>query len=204
MPGGIFESPSEELVEITKSVAKHNKFSESVFAYLDGLMRYKPHIKTLSAEAYIMFSMNNTKAWLENMDTDEMNRQLKDAYRNVARTRELYKLRRDEIIRKKEAILQDKIQKAQEARRRKEAENLLQTNDILFWGLWQIVEQVDAMLATMKAKEKMEALKSQLRFRKNILRQTSSNPKIYNFSTVVNKKRKDLSWNEMMENVKKN
>lgn len=137
------------------------------------------------------------------MDTDEMNRQLKDAYRNVARTRELYKLRRDEIIRKKEAILQDKIKKAQEARRRKEAENLLQTNDILFWGLWQTVEQVDAMLATMKAKEKMEALKSQLRFRKNILRQTSSNPKIYNFSTVVNKKRKDLSWNEMMENVKK-
>lgn len=95
-------------------------------------MRYKPHIKTLSAEAYIMFSMNNTKAWLESMDIDGMNRQLNDAYRNVARTRELYKLRRDEIIRKREAILQDKIQKA---RRRKEAENLLQTNDILFWGL---------------------------------------------------------------------
>lgn len=132
MPGGIFESTSEELVEITKSVAKYNKFSESVFAYLDSLMRYKPHIKTLSAEAYIMFSMNNTKAWLESMDIDGMNRQLNDAYRNVARTRELYKLRRDEIIRKREAILQDKIQKA---RRRKEAENLLQTNDILFWGL---------------------------------------------------------------------
>lgn len=35
-----------------------------------------------------------------------------------------------------------------------------------FGDFWQTVEQVDAMLATMKDKEKMEALKSQLRFRK--------------------------------------
>ncbi|XP_033731138.1 uncharacterized protein LOC117320739 [Pecten maximus] len=202
LPCGKFANPSEELKETTKSVAKHNKFSESVFAYLDGLMRYKPHIKTLSAEAYVMFSMNKTKTWLESKDNEEVNSQLEDAYKNVARTREFYKARRDEIVQKKEAVLQETLKKNQDARRRKEAENLLQTNDILFWGLWQTVKQVDVMLETMKDKEKLDALKSQMRFRKNILRQTSNNPKIYNFSKSVNKKRKDLSWNEMAENVK--
>lgn len=58
------------------------------------------------------------------------------------------------------------------------------------------------MLGAMKDKEKLEALKSQIRFRKNILHQTSSNPKLFNFSKIINTKRKDLTWKEMMENVK--
>ncbi|CAC5395370.1 unnamed protein product [Mytilus coruscus] len=67
---GKHEQQSQEQIEVTNSVAKHNKFSESVFAYLDGLMRYKPHIKTLSAEAFVMFSLNKkTGEWLESKDT---------------------------------------------------------------------------------------------------------------------------------------
>lgn len=83
----MYENPTDELRQITKSVAKHNKFSESVFAYLDGLMRYKPHIKTLSAEAYVMFAANNTHAWLDSKDSEEVNRILKDAYKDVDKTR---------------------------------------------------------------------------------------------------------------------
>lgn len=172
----MYENPSDELRQITKSADKHNKFSESVFAYLDGLMRYKLHIKTLSAEAYVMFATNNTHASLDIKDSEEVNIILKDAYQDVDKTREAYKRQRDEIIKRKETILQEKLQKAQEARRKKEAANLLQTNYILFWGLWQRVEQIDAMIGAMKDKEKLEVLMSQIRFRKNILHQASSNP----------------------------
>ena len=44
---------------------KHNKFSESVFGFMDQLVRSKPNISTLSAEAYVMFANNKTNAWLE-------------------------------------------------------------------------------------------------------------------------------------------
>ena len=56
LEGGVFENPTGDLIAATKSAPKHNKFSESVFAYLDGLLRSKPHISTISAEAYIMFT----------------------------------------------------------------------------------------------------------------------------------------------------
>ena len=96
-------------------------------------MRYKPHIKNISAEANVMFSLNKASAWLESKNTEEMNKLLKNAYKNVAKTRAMYKERKDEITRQKHANLQETLRKAQEARQRKAAENLLQTNDILFW-----------------------------------------------------------------------
>lgn len=128
---------------------------------------------------------------------------MKNEYKNVGKTRDMYNERKDEITRQKHANLQETLRKAQEARQRKAEENLLQTNDILFWGLWRSVEQVDTMLNTMNDKEKLEALKSQIRFRKNILLQSTDDKKIFNFSKTVNKKRKELSLKEMSDNVKK-
>jgi hypothetical protein len=46
-------------------------------------MRYKPHIKNISAEANVMFSLNKASAWLESKNTEEMNKLLKNAYKNV-------------------------------------------------------------------------------------------------------------------------
>lgn len=57
------------------------------------------------------------------------------------------------------------------------------------------------MLNTMNDKEKLEALKSQIRFRKNILHQSTDDKKILNFSKTVNNKRKELAWKEMSENI---
>lgn len=47
-----------------------------------------------------------------------------------------------------------------------------ETDDVLFWGLWQTIDQVDVMLNTITNDEKIKALKAQVRFRKNILKQT--------------------------------
>jgi hypothetical protein len=78
--------------------------------------------------------------------------------------------------------LQEKLEKAEKARKRQAQETIQQTDDVLYWGLWQIVEQVDAMLSTMTKEEKSKALKAQLRFRKNVLKQIPSNNTLYNFS----------------------
>ena len=57
-----------------------------VFTYLDGLLRYKPHIKTLSAESYVMFSMNKTMQWIQFKDEGEIKQILDEAYNNVEKT----------------------------------------------------------------------------------------------------------------------
>lgn len=79
LPGGLYDQPSERMQEETISVAKHNKISEPVFAYLDALLRYKPHIKTLSAESNIMFSMK----WIQSKDEEEKKQVLDESYKNV-------------------------------------------------------------------------------------------------------------------------
>jgi hypothetical protein len=88
LPGGLYKNPSDEIREVTKSVEKHNKYSESIFAYLDRLLRFKQHLKTLSAEAYIMFAHKKTSKWLEAKYPNEMAQELSEAYKNVEKTRE--------------------------------------------------------------------------------------------------------------------
>jgi len=48
------ENITEQMRVRGKSVHKHNQFSESVFGYLDQLLRVKPNISTFSAEAYVI------------------------------------------------------------------------------------------------------------------------------------------------------
>ena len=56
LPGGKFENTSEEVKDSVRSVEKHNKLSERIFAYYDNLLKFKPHITTLASEAYVSFS----------------------------------------------------------------------------------------------------------------------------------------------------
>ena len=42
------------------------------FAYFDNLLRYKPHINTLTSEAYIAFAVNRTGDWLKEKSDEEV------------------------------------------------------------------------------------------------------------------------------------
>ena len=54
-----------------RSVEKHNKFSERVFAYFDNLLRYKPRINILASEAYMTFAVNKATEWFKDKPDDE-------------------------------------------------------------------------------------------------------------------------------------
>lgn len=98
------------------------------------------------------------------------------------------------------------MKKAEEAKLREQNNMLLQINDILYWGLWQTIEQVENILKPMKEKDKVEALNAQFRFRKNILQQRTSNSEVFNFtkSESGGKRRRNLTSKELTDNVKKN
>jgi hypothetical protein len=162
LPGGIFSEPTDEMKTKMMSVEKHNKFSESVFAYYDNLLRYKPHISTLASEAYIAFSVNKTGQWLKSKSENTSKALVAAARKDVQNLRKQFKLRH-EVIREKrrEKIQEDRLLKeAAEAKKVRKQENI--TNDVILYGLWQSQEQVDTMLATISSKvEKVKALKAQ-------------------------------------------
>ena len=71
LEGAVWDSPSEDLIIKTRSTPKHNKFSESIFGYLDRFFRGKPSPSLIAAEAYIAFCHNKTPAWLEHKGKQE-------------------------------------------------------------------------------------------------------------------------------------
>lgn len=91
------------------------------------------------------------------------------------------------------------MKKAEEAKLREQNNMLLQINDILYWGLWQTIDQVENILKPMMEKDKVEALNAQPRFRKNILQQRTSNSEVFNFtkSESGGKRRRNLTSKEL-------
>ena len=73
LPGGRYGSleNSPQLQQETKSVAKHNKHSESVFVYADFLKKVKPNDQTLATEAYVLYTFNKTAEWIAAKTSNE-------------------------------------------------------------------------------------------------------------------------------------
>ncbi len=206
LPGGIYDNPSPELRKATTSVPLHNKFSETVFARTDFLLKNKPNVSMLALESYIMFSFNHTTEWLSKKDPVKQKEILEKSYSQVNEVRKQFITRKNKLSVRRAELLKEKLEKQQELKRKREAERLLITQDIAYYGLWQSDEQVDINLSSYpSATQKKEAIKAQLRFRKTILEQSppDEDQKIYNFSKAVEEgKRKDLTVDELTANLK--
>ena len=68
---------------MSKGTAKHNKYCETVFALYDQLLRTKPHISTIAAEASVMFTLNKTAEWLDAKNEDEEKKILTESRKKV-------------------------------------------------------------------------------------------------------------------------
>ena len=202
LPDGKFYALSDEARTKTKCVQKHNKFAEMAFAYMDQLLRFKPNIKSLASESYLMFCCNKTQQWLENKSTPEKDSLLCDARKQVKLTREKFKVRQKEIHQRRLQILQEKAKKVEELEQKKLKQKEDMTNDIVYFGLWQSENEVDLRLASIPTKtEKEKALKTQLRFREKVLQQKMEKS-VFAFSRKENDKRIFLNIDELANNVK--
>ena len=191
--------------ECTRSVPKNNKFSESIFGHVDRILREKPNISIISQEAYIMFCHNKTLKWLEGKNAREKSELLSEARKDVKKLRSMFLQRRIEIEERRKILLREKFEAAEnkEQRRVQKLENF--TNEILTWGLWQSVEDVDFHLSLYKfKKDKIAAIKAQLNFRNNVLHQKPRDMNnVYAITKMQDDKRVNLSVEELTENVKK-
>ena len=71
LPGGCWSEVTEPMKEKSVGTQKHNEFAESVFGYLDNLLRKNPNISMITSEAFIMFSASKTDEWLQSKCEEE-------------------------------------------------------------------------------------------------------------------------------------
>lgn len=203
LPGGRYESASEEVRKLSKGTAKHNKYCESVFAMYDQLLRTRPHISTIAAEASVMFTLNRTAEWLDAKSEEEERHILKDSRKMVKDVVRAFKERQLKIRETKAKQLKEKMEKAEAAKKRALDAKIKNANDIIYWGLIQEEDGVTKALEALNNSDKLQLLKAQIKFRKNVLDQKPSDPKLYSFSTQNHeKKRRQLTVDELAQNVK--
>lgn len=62
-----------------RGVPKHNKFCERMFGYFDSLLRHRPNISTLTAEAFTLHAMNKTGEWIDAMGPEVRNNVIRES-----------------------------------------------------------------------------------------------------------------------------
>lgn len=205
LPGGKLTNVTQETTEVLKGVPKTSCFAESVFGQLDYFMRTKPSLKTLAAESCIMFINNKTLQWLQSKEQTERDLLINSATKIVKDLQFKFRARAHEIEQKRKIAIQEKIIQKENALREKVRKQEQTTNEIVIHGLWQTELEIDNMLASYETeKEKTEAVKVQLKFRKEVLLQTLENKQIFNFTKAVEgkKSRKSLDSNQLSTNLK--
>lgn len=105
LPGGRYFSKDETIYGETMSALKHNKVPEFFFGQLDFLLKYRPNASALCNEAYLIYSHNKTKEWLDNLDDKTKEQYLNDSRREGVIMRKKFQERMKAIADKRiEAI----------------------------------------------------------------------------------------------------
>lgn len=100
---GIYWNPTEELIEQTKSVMKHNKLPEFIFGQLDQLLRYRPNSSLLKNESFLIYSHNKTREWFENLSSEDKHKMIEEARKEGKELRKSFHNRIKEIQEKRVA-----------------------------------------------------------------------------------------------------
>jgi len=187
-----------------RGVPKTSCLAESIFGQLDQLMKTKPNISTLASESCIMFLNNRTMDWLNSKKEHERNALIASASKQVKQLRITFKNRIQEIKQQRIYKMQEKIKKREEIERERIRKQTEYTNNIISHGLWQSESQVKNMIMSYKSQtEKINVLKAQLKFRKEVLHQVAEDKATYNITKTVRdkKSRQNLSVDELTDNL---
>lgn len=206
LPGGILaqlDINDQELRNKYRSVPKSSKYAESVFGLLDYILRQKPNVTTLASEAYILFAQNKTLGWLESKGEQDQENILRDARKHAKLLHQKFKERKSSIQAERQKSLDDKIKKREQEIRNRIKRLEGYTTNMIDFGLWQTVSQVDEQLQSYSSNhEKIAGLKAQINFRQFVLKQ-GADKEYYKLSKVEHGKRKLLTVPELANNVKK-
>ena len=169
-----------------KGLPKTNKFCESVFGFFDRLLRTNPSLSTQSIESFAMWTFNQTGQWLGAKSDKERADIIAQTKKDMPRIRAAYRERQEKIATARRENLERRKEETEKRQRAKAAEvTTLSVNIQLIGGPWDCDADVDAAmlkLAKSKKTEILSAFKTQLNYRRKVLEQKLTNPKLWNMS----------------------
>ena len=170
----------------TKSVKPTNTISERDFAKMDRLIREKPNASVLAIEAPVLFTNNKTTEWLSSKSPTEKEVLFSNARKLAPLHQKKFRARLDSLQQQIEIDVAEKQRQLYRRKRQRQwlKKRGLQLHAIVSAGLWQSMEQVDkALQALPNERQKKDALKTQLKFRKVVIQQTHPDrPSVFHFS----------------------
>ncbi|XP_041481824.1 uncharacterized protein LOC121428993 [Lytechinus variegatus] len=90
LPGGRFHSAPENIRKQTASCPKDNLCAERMFAGLDYLKRKMPNANTVALEGILLWSLNKTRDYLDEMSDEKKDQYLSEAVRQRKSFLQLY------------------------------------------------------------------------------------------------------------------
>ena len=182
--GKFYEVTDATVIEETRSVPTTNVNPERDFAVLDRFLSQKPNATHIALESLLLYSHNQTSAWLHSKSAEEREILLKAARTLSPIQKSRFNKRREEIKLKR----QDAVRRKEEEHARKEEREIRLKETLTkkiqaMGGLWTSEKNVEEGLKRIKTmKMKREALKLQINFRRKVLQQLHADKKLFFFS----------------------
>ena len=117
-----------------------------------------------------MYTKNRISEWLESKDEASRENLIEESRATARKLKYIHSKQRHEIVKHKKEALKEKQSKIEALNRKLFQEKERLTSEIIIHGLWQTSECVDTKLPTYHTSTaKLNALKIQLQFRRNVL-----------------------------------
>ncbi|WAR29909.1 hypothetical protein MAR_003477 [Mya arenaria] len=149
-----------------------NSCSERDFAQLDVLMRLKPAASIECLESIIIWTNNETSAWLADKTKAEREDITEQARKDTEQMQLKIKQKRNKLMSEKHKKLQEKQDRKTKKQEKEYVQTIKLTDKLTrYGGLWTTMNEVDFHLSQAKNENNAtEALVGQLQFRKQILK----------------------------------
>ena len=130
--------------------------------------------------------------WLNSKKGHEIYALIASASKQVKQLRITFKNRIQEIKQQRIYKMQEKIKKREELERERIRKQTEYTSNIISHDLWQSESQVESMIKSYKSQtEKINVLKAQLKFRKEVLHQVTEDKATYNITKTMRDKKQN-------------
>ena len=202
LPGGKYWNPSPSMIAAASSVPMTNKASEADFGILDLLVRIKPNANISTMLTLIMWSKNKTE-WIRERNSDDRAMLLEKACKAQPKMKNKYEERKTILQSEKQEKLLLKQRTKVDEEAKAAVKKVHAVNQLIEYNTraWISEEEAEKEIMCIDEEKRNKILLVQINFHK-VITKIECNAKFYLKTKVVNGKRVNLTWIELLGNLK--
>ena len=197
LPGGVYHNASLDVTVETKSTPSTNRSVESAFAFMDRLYARAPNMRHFRREASTLFTLNHTRDWLDSLSVDERTAIVTRAFHECKGVEVEAKETSSKVSGKVRERMETKRAEMKDQAKKGEVKLSSLVTTVASTGVVWHESSLVSILQPLGQTAAISMVKTQLRYRKTIMNQIPSDPKLYRFSLDG----KPLSLSELSSNL---